>query len=255
MKPELTVRDLTRFWSLVDKQGPDDCWNWLGACVSGYGKFITGLGWCLDARYIAVGSTRYDLLAWHRCHNKRCCNPNHIQVGTREEKILDGFYVTVHNGPIPELTDADRDRFWSKVDIQDQDDCWPWLDFLSVKNKYGVFYISAVKFLAHRVAYSLALGNPRSKLVCHSCDNPSCCNPEHLWLGTSLDNILDMIAKGRKRSPHGSNAGMAKLTEIEVLQIRDRAARGQSLSDLAKLYPVTTSNIRAIVNRQTWAHI
>ena len=94
------------------------------------------------------------------------------------------------------------DRFWEKVDIGDDHECWPWQ---ASKNRAGYGKIGIGKHSmkpvgAHRVAFALSYGyNPEDMLVCHTCDNPSCCNPKHLFLGTDYDNIRDAYNKGRMR--------------------------------------------------------
>jgi hypothetical protein len=102
------------------------------------------------------------------------------------------------------------DKFWARVDKQ-PDGCWEWQGCRTPKN-YGVFGIKRKHWLAHRFAFYHAVGpfDP-SLLVCHKCDNPPCVNPDHLFLGTQLDNIQDCLRKGRhwlsKRvndpNPHG----------------------------------------------------
>jgi hypothetical protein len=96
------------------------------------------------------------------------------------------------------------ERFWSKVDRRGPGECWPWRAAHSHQHDgRGVFYIKAngreTRVVAPRVAWMLTHGElpPRGVFVCHSCDNPPCCNPAHLWLGTSRDNTLDSMAKGR----------------------------------------------------------
>lgn len=93
--------------------------------------------------------------------------------------------------------DIDQECFWPKVDRQSSNECWNWLASLD-KDGYGYFSIDSVSRKAHRVAYVLANGKLKTSLfVCHSCDNPSCVNPAHLWAGTSRQNIDDMIIKSR----------------------------------------------------------
>lgn len=99
--------------------------------------------------------------------------------------------------PLPpiNLTAKDRERFERR--IRRTDGCWLWQGFRNHKG-YGHFAIHGRDYKAHRVAFELATGrHPGRLLVCHSCDNPPCVNPAHLWLGTMSDNALDMHAKGR----------------------------------------------------------
>lgn len=88
-------------------------------------------------------------------------------------------------------------------------------------------------------------------MVCHSCDNPSCCNPEHLFLGTALDNKTDCVSKGRHVKGR-SVYWKAKLTEADVIAIR--ADRGTSY-DVAEQYGVSAVNVQKIRKRNTWKHI
>ena len=89
------------------------------------------------------------------------------------------------------------DKFWNKVDRRGPDDCWPWLKGKDRKG-YGQTTIAYQHHRAHRLAWELANGPiPAGLCVLHRCDNPPCCNPGHLWLGTQRDNAHDAIAKGR----------------------------------------------------------
>lgn len=119
------------------------------------------------------------------------------------------------------LNDKVARRFWAKVETRSADECWPWLGELkwparavagtSMKGCYGAFYIISEdgkkrRHNAHRIAWALTHGDaPPDKFVCHSCDDPRCCNPAHLWLGTAGENNRDRHAKGRSRGGMTSN--------------------------------------------------
>lgn len=104
---------------------------------------------------------------------------------------------------LPILTEQEVQRFWGKVDIRGPSDCWPWLA-AHRKDGGGFFAVKRITYVTSRIAFFLASGiDPGNLLVCHSCDNPPCCNSAHLFVGTHLDNELDSIAKGRARRATG----------------------------------------------------
>lgn len=89
------------------------------------------------------------------------------------------------------------ERFWSKVNIQGPWDCWEWKRHRN-EDGYGSFRFRGGMRLAHRVAWILSVGEiPDDLGVLHHCDNPACCNPAHIFLGTQLDNMRDAKRKGR----------------------------------------------------------
>lgn len=114
-----------------------------------------------------------------------------------------------------------EDRFWRYVKKVDNG-CWEWLGCLS-KNGYGVFSVPHIPgenkhSYAHRFSWELHFGSiPEGKVICHKCDNPSCLNPEHLFIGTQKDNLADMVKKNR--GAHGERNGNTKLKEEEVIRI------------------------------------
>ena len=158
------------------------------------------------------------------------------------------------------LTPQDIDRFWSKVDRQGPDDCWNWTaSCLNARGGYGQFGMKRYRTMlrAHRVAFFLTYGHWPA--VCrHTCDNPKCCNPNHLLDGTQADNMADKAARGRHRSGvnRGEQNGFAKLTEGSVREIRSAYAVGKhSHSTLAIAFGVSKRAIGRIIRRETWSHV
>jgi DNA-binding Lrp family transcriptional regulator len=95
-----------------------------------------------------------------------------------------------------------KERFWNRVNKKDTNDCWEWTASLSgtvsYTHRYGIMRWKTEREYAHRIAWMITYGDiPKGLQVCHSCDNPKCCNPNHLWLGTMSDNIHDRDKKGR----------------------------------------------------------
>lgn len=147
------------------------------------------------------------------------------------------------------------ERLWSRVDRRTDDECWPWLGAPD-KNGYGRIKDEHKRSKrAHRVAYELEFGSvPSRSMVCHSCDNPPCCNPAHLFLGSATDNNRDRASKGR--SCNGERHHRAKLNASQVREIRNSFSREHiSLSQLGRDYGVSAANIQAIVRGDTWRHL
>jgi hypothetical protein len=144
-------------------------------------------------------------------------------------------------------------RFWSKVSYGAPGECWLWLG--SKDKGYGHFrWSTEKKILAHRVAYMLAkpsMFNPALHVL-HSCDNPSCVRPSHLFQGTDADNAHDREVKGRGNQPRGENVSVSKLTADQVLAIR---ADPRSNIKIAANYDVSDVAVSCIKRRKTWKHI
>lgn len=116
-------------------------------------------------------------------------------------------------------------RFWAKVDKRGADECWPWLASTFTRG-YGQFWRDGRLVRATKVSWELANGRPfpDGLCACHSCDNPNCVNPSHIWPGTLKDNARDAVSKGhfvRKR----------KLDRDELVRLR---AEGKSYSEIAR---------------------
>jgi len=152
-----------------------------------------------------------------------------------------------------------EERFWSFVDVQSKNDCWEWKRGKTTAG-YGEFCPGKKSGLpttvyAHRFAWSTDHGAiPKGLYICHRCDNPSCCNPGHLFLGTPTDNCRDMIDK--RRNAYGERASSSLLTNRQVLDIRNRyAAGGVYQRDLAAEYKVNRVTITDITRGKQWRHV
>lgn len=147
-----------------------------------------------------------------------------------------------------------KERLLSKVMFEPNTGCWLWTGSVCLSGGYGQMSANGYPARAHRLSYELHKGIiPKGILVCHSCDTPSCINPDHLFLGTHLDNTKDMIRKGRNKYKPciGSENGNSKLTLSKVLEIRKYHLK-ISISKLAKMYSVSKSTIDNIVLFKTW---
>ena len=153
--------------------------------------------------------------------------------------------------------DSLEERIWSKINKLRIDDCWEW-QAATNKLGYGVVMYHGSGALAHRIVWLLENGDvPDGLCVLHTCDNPPCCNPEHLWLGTREDNNKDRAAKGRggNNPALGEASHLSKLTNKNIEKIRMRFASGASVYRLATLYGVGWRHIYKIVNREIWKHV
>lgn len=122
----------------------------------------------------------------------------------------------------------------------DPSKCWEWTRATSGRMGYGVLSFYKRNYYAHRASYRLFVGEiPNGAVVCHRCDNPKCFNPTHLFIGTPADNVADMIAKGRHRSPDfaGSKNPRCKFSDELILQIRADFESGLCARDLRAAYP------------------
>jgi hypothetical protein len=173
---------------------------------------------------------------------------------------------------IAHLSDTDIARFWSKVDRSGGPDaCWPWQAAINNKG-YGRFRFPDREVLAHRLAWAIVNGEiPGGLNALHSCDNSRCCNPGHIFLGTQLDNILDMHAKGRalrstgdqhgtkthpERIARGEQSPFAKLTNDAVVEIFTTTDRSRGYQTrLARKFGVASQQISNIMLGKTWTHV
>lgn len=182
--------------------------------------------------------------------NRGRCNV-HASRAKREAEIADSPTTRIHAWATVE--ERLRRVGWTEVIRKPElGACWEWSGLLDKKG-YGRVAVGKQKMkAAHRASFEVWNGELDPSLyVCHSCDNPICINPAHLFLGDQYVNMGD--AKAKKRSANGMRQGQAKLTDAQVAEIRAKYATGQhSQASLGREYGVTSSNIWAIVNRRNW---
>lgn len=146
-------------------------------------------------------------------------------------------------------------RFWARIDKSGE--CWLWTGTI---NSWGYGSVgsgvlgSRWSFGAHRVMWTLRRGAIGSGLsVCHTCDNPRCVRPEHLWLGTTAENSADMVRKGR--STAGGKTRRAKLNQDKVREIRGLSAAGHTQRALARKFGVAQTTINKLLLGTTWGSV
>lgn len=270
--PPMATSIEDRFWPKV-RQG-EGCWEWQASLTSeGYGQ-ISSNGRPVGAHRISweihFGEIPASKCVLHRCDNQRCVRPDHLFLGDRAENNRDThakgrWHYTApglgrrrlptggKKGPQPT---PPAERFWPKVDTHggDVEVCW---EFLGTKDgyDYGAFWILEIKrkTQAHRIAYALHYGNfDRSLVVMHACDNPPCCNPHHLRLGTRADNNRDRDNKGRTNWLRGADSPTAKLTQADVDEIRRLFHAGVTQVEIAKQFGIKQPQVSRIVRGASW---
>lgn len=176
-----------------------------------------------------------------------------------------------------EIPDKLVDRFWNRVDIRGQNVCWEWQagrNSKKPKYNYGLFWIPGLGgVLTHRLAFTFSNGRePKHGEVIHSCDNPPCCNPKHLFDATHEQNMKDRYQKGRyNTAERGVKRHNAKLNDEKVREIRrllqihqsylekierlKREAKRTTKDAIAKIFGVDRAIILMIQRGQAWKHV
>jgi len=151
-------------------------------------------------------------------------------------------------------TPKDIKRFENKIFFGSPDGCWYWTSHLN-KDGYGLFNYHNQAIGSHRISFIIYRGTiPNTMQVLHTCDNPMCVNPHHLFLGSHTDNMQDMIKKGRGNKMKWEAHIDAKLTKKDVLMIRSLNGKISQV-ELAKQFNVTQGSISRIILNKGWKGI
>ncbi len=241
MKRQIDLEDILKR-SIKD----GECLIWTGQKTQSGGKIsinnkrysVNRLMWTIHHGEISKGHIIY-----HKCKNKLCINVSHMITDKRGQKQDDAGNIV-----------SQEDIFFSYVDKTK--DCFEWTGKKSPKG-YGKIYFNGTSMRAHRVSYEIHYGSFNKDMnVLHHCDNPSCVNPSHLYLGNNQDNVDDKVR--RNRQPNGEKNGMSKLTKDIVLQCRKMKQQGLSVSEIMQklnLHHLDISTVCYAINGTTWKHI
>jgi len=154
------------------------------------------------------------------------------------------------------LNDKLIKRFFDKVDIPEENvfACWEWTAMLNKKG-YGMIGINQTPRLANRISYLIWNKKLPDNFACHTCDNPSCVNPLHLFDGTNYENVRDMVDKGRHLEGHLRPD--ASLTKEQIIEIRKKYSTERNITHnkIAELYSVKRKTITRVLNNQTYKNI
>jgi hypothetical protein len=212
-----------------------------------------------DKKYLAKGFCRYHYSKNHRLSETKICSIADCKNVVLVKGVCNTHYIRIKkNKPVEtkscyELTP--KERLLKFVKINEETNCWDWIGAKNRKG-YGSLHFGGKTRIAHRMSYELYVGEiPSGLLVCHHCDQPECINPEHLFLGTDLDNSNDKFLKGRQRFLVGEDNVTSKLTTFEIVEIKNMLKEGIGLTVIAKKYNTSRSNIDSIKKHKSWRHI
>jgi len=179
----------------------------------------------------------------------RQCGKRFSKTKPTQQRVFCSIWCTRRFGAAKSVEEC----FWAQVDRSANDaDCWQWLG-PKLPSGYGVISKGKIRY-AHRLALRLSgVDVPVDNDVCHKCDNPPCCNPSHLFVGTRKENMEDCAAKGR--STKGEKDAQALLRAEQVLQIREAAANGETHAAIAARYGIARRTVGKVASGVRWAHV
>lgn len=173
----------------------------------------------------------YRTRLWRLCENSECLNPSHLYYPSEEERFLYFVHKT--------------------------DSCWNWVGATD-GGGYGIFIKKGgERSKAHRYIWERIYGNiPKRMCICHHCDNPSCVNPKHLFLGTQKDNVQDKMNKGRFIKMKGRKNGRSIMTKDKVIELRKLYKSGNyTYMQLVKRFGISQTQVARIVKKESWSWV
>lgn len=199
--------------------------------------------------YCSIDCKRSDYKTWLASLNRRC-----VYKKPKKEKIKKIRFKW------SEATQEEKIIHLKKIfekNVIKKDGCWDWSGTIHHGGYTQMKYTE--KYLAtggHRISWIIHNGEiPKGQWILHKCDNKKCTNPEHLFLGSARDNVIDKLNKGRANTPHGIGHIHAKLDDEKVREIRKLLAMGVTMPRLSKDFDVSKSVIQAIKYGKTWKHV
>jgi hypothetical protein len=233
-----------RFFEQLEVGRANQCWPYLGSFYSARQPQF----WCrrrkrqVRAQRVVLEIALGEALPWRRpvvstCGSPVCCNPAHLRFAHEARpRLLPGAYRPPA-APVREASiHVDQARFWARADrTGGPAACWPWT---GSPDRHG--YGHGIRQRAHRIACEFAHGPLNGRWALHHGDNPTCCNPGHLYPGTASDNARDRVRRGRDGKPN------QKLTDAEVSDLRWRYERGASFEELAEHFEITVGHAKSL---------
>lgn len=248
-----------RFMAKV-AEADSGCWIWKGARnnYKGYGRIDVNGRRYLAHRYgfqLFRGYLSDDKSLDHLCRNTRCVNPAHMEPVSVSEnsRRMSGSHSTIALERLALPTNNEMpvsffDEYRSKFDIDESTGCWLWKTLS--RGGYGAAW-ARKPITAHRLAWTLTRGAiPEGLQVLHRCDVRRCVNPDHLFIGTHAENMVDRNNKGRQAFQRGEDHPSAKLSASDVIEIRSAS---EPLRVLAERYGVKKSTIANLRSNRGWS--
>jgi hypothetical protein len=243
--------DICKLLSLTIKT--DSCWNFIGKNfqIKVDGKLVLARRLSYN---LFIGAIPKGMDVFRSCNCKSCISPSHLFLSPANlcAYCNSPFEKSTYN----QICCSTKCRLFHSVIKTDT--CWNWIGY-KIADGYGRMELNGKLELVHRISYEVHIGLiPEDMLVCHSCDNPPCVNPDHLFLGTNQDNVDDCMRKGRHVTPFGEEHVCSKFTSDEVIYIRSvykPQDKNFGMRALAKKFNVSNEAIQHIVYNHTWTHL